>query len=315
MKWDHRKYYSGDFQFKKEFGKKAIKLSLDGGFTCPHREKGKRGCIFCSEKGSGEFAGSGSDAYTPIHIQIRSQLELLEKKWGSKNEDEVIYIGYFQSFTGTFAPVEYLRKVYYEALSHPMIGGIAIATRPDSIDEDCYGLLEEISKTHILWLELGVQTFNPQSSKLLNLGYDENDVIITTNRLRSMSIPFVLHFILGLPGENWSDYNAAIGKINSIQPWGIKIHMLNILKDTELERLYRESPFHIMEPEEYIATICNMLERLSPDIGIHRLTGDGAKDMLIAPLWIKDKRKVLNGIDKELKRRNSRQGEFFNARD
>lgn len=293
---------------KEQFGKKVVKLSIDGGFTCPNRDgsKGFGGCSFCSSSGSGEF--SGNKTHT-IHEQMEEQRFRLRSKW-----NDTKYIAYFQNFTNTYADVETLRSKYDEALRFPNVVGLAIATRPDCLSDSVLSLLSEYNARTYLWLELGIQTACDRTARLINRGYLKHELDLALRRLRQLDIRTVAHIIIGLPGETRSDWFNTLDYLVSRGIWGLKIHMLNILKGTRLASDYQRIPFPLPERDEYIRLICDILETLPKELVIHRLTGDGPKDDLIAPQWVKDKRAVLNGIQKELRRRESAKPEITNLR-
>lgn len=303
------KFYKLNSFLKKNFKEKIYKVSLDGGFTCPNRD-GKisnKGCLFCSDKGSGEFAG---DRCKTITTQIDEQIDFMKDKIGSSK-----VIAYFQNFTNTYDDVEYLRKIYYEALNHEKVIGIAIATRPDCLSDDVINLLEEINKKYFLWVELGLQTANNNIGKIINRGYDTKVYIDSCRILNGKNIKFVTHMIVGLPNEEKKDLYDTIDLINSVKSWGIKIHLLYILKNSKLLNYYQQNPFKIYEKDEYENTVIELLERLSPLIVVHRLTGDAKKDELFEPLWSLNKRSILNSIEKKLKSSKSYQGKFFNEKE
>lgn len=303
------KFYKLNSFLKKNFKEKIYKVSLDGGFTCPNRD-GKisnKGCLFCSDKGSGEFAG---DRCKTITTQIDEQIDFMKDKIGSSK-----VIAYFQNFTNTYGDVEYLRKIYYEALNHEKVIGIAIATRPDCLSDDVINLLEEINKKYFLWVELGLQTANNNIGKIINRGYDTKVYIDSCKILNEKNIKFVTHMIVGLPNEEKKDLYDTIDLINSVKSWGIKIHLLYILKNSKLLNYYQQNPFKIYEKDEYENTVIELLERLSPLIVVHRLTGDAKKDELFEPLWSLNKRSILNSIEKKLKSSKSYQGKFFNEKE
>lgn len=302
------RFYSLNSYLKKRFGKKVYKISLDGGFTCPNRD-GKistKGCLFCSERGSGEFTGTRSKSITE---QIDEQLEFIKNK---NNDEEVI--AYFQNFTNTYGDVNYLRKIYYEALNHKKVIGIAIATRPDCLNEEILNLLLEINKKFFMWIELGLQTAKDNISDVINRGYKTEIYIRACEELYKRNIKFVTHMIVGLPYETKQDLLDTIDLINSVYSWGIKIHLLYILKNSRLEKYYNEHKFKIYEKNEYTDIIIELLERLNPEIVIHRLTGDAKKEDLFLPMWSADKRSVLNEIQKKLKNHNTYQGRDYNER-
>ncbi len=302
MRWGDKRYHSLDYELKKIFGQKVLKLSLNGNFTCPNRDGtiGTKGCIFCGEKGSGEFA---APAKLSISDQIQQQKKFLSKKWTANK-----YIAYFQSFTNTYAPVEQLKQKYKEALSSPDIVGLAIATRPDCLPEETLDLLEELNQTTYLWIELGLQTIHERTAKFIRRGYDMACFENAIAELKKRNIPVVAHLIFGLPYETEQDMLESVQYIATTGIQGIKIHLLHILKDTDLYRFYQKQPFPLLTQEKYISLIVNALEILPPEMIIHRLTGDGARDLLFAPKWSTNKKAVLNGIQHELKKRNTYQG-------
>lgn len=302
MQWNDKRYHTLDYEFKKIFGEKTIKLSINGGFTCPNRDGtiSDRGCLFCSESGSGEFAGNVDKS---IDEQLTDQMEFMSKKWKSNT-----YIAYFQSYTNTYDNVETLRKKYYASLSRDNIKGLAIATRPDCLNDEIIDLLSEINKQTFLWIELGLQTIHPQTAKLIRRGYELDVFEKAVKKLKKNNIRFVVHLILGLPGETHEDMLESVKYINSINPWGVKLHLLHILNNTDLYTYYKNTNFHVLSQDEYISLVCDCLELLNEDIIIQRLTGDGRKDDLIEPRWSLNKLKVLSDIDKELVNRQSFQG-------
>ena len=302
---NNERFYKLNTYLKEKFNEKIYKVSLDGGFTCPNRD-GKisnKGCLFCSDVGSGEFAGNRKKSITE---QINEQLEFIK----NKVQDGKV-IAYFQNFTNTYGNIEYLKKIYYEALSHERVIGIAIATRPDCLDDEIINLLDEINKKYFLWIELGLQTANDDIANIINRGYKTEVYIDITRKLNEKNIKFVTHMIIGLPNEEKEDLYNTVKLINDVQSWGIKIHLLYILKNSNLLRYYEKTPFKIYEKEEYEDTIVELLNILSPKIVIHRLTGDAKKDELFAPLWSTNKRGILNSIEKKLKATNSYQGKNF----
>ena len=282
----------GDY-LKEHFGKKTVKLSIEAGFTCPNRDgtKGFGGCAFCSEGGSGELASS-----------IGEQIDLLSSKW-----PDAEYIAYFQSHTNTYAPVEVLREKFYSALNDPRIKGIAIATRPDCLGDDVLDLLDEINSKYFLWLELGLQTIHPKTSELLNIGYDLSCYDKATSELRKRNIKFVTHLILGLPGETKEDMFESVKYVCESGIWGIKLHLLNIIKGS---RLYEMMPDYVPfeSIDEYTDLVVSLLEIIPPEVTIHRLTGDVPRSLLVAPEWSYRKRTILNEINRKLKESSTHQG-------
>lgn len=301
-----QRYNNLSTYMKKTFGEKILKVSIDGGFTCTNRLNGKKGCIFCGDEGAGEFAGSRRLSITE---QIDSQIKFLKHK--SKSDK---YIAYFQSFTNTFAPVEVLRKKYYEALNHSNIVGISIATRPDCIDEDIKDLLSEISKQYETWVELGFQTSNEETAKIINRGYENSIFKEQVLLLHNRGIKTITHIIFGLPFETHEDFMNTVKYINSLPIWGVKFHSLYIYEDSPLYKYYLNTMFKIIEREEYIDAVCDAIEILRQDIIIHRITGDPDKNKLFKPIWPKDKIKVIGNINKELKERDIMQGNALSRR-
>lgn len=278
---------------KKEFGQKTVKLSIDGGFTCPNRDGSKSygGCLFCSEGGGGDFAST-----------IEDQIQLLSEKWPKAK-----YLAYFQNHTNTYAPVEELRSKYQKALNHPLISGIAIATRPDCIDEEVLDLLSEINTNHFLWVELGLQTMHQRTADLINRCYGLSVYDYAIKALNSRGIKTVVHLILGLPGESREDMIQSVKYACNSGAWGIKLHLLNVVKGSRMEIEYHDyNSFGSIE--EYVHLVCDLIEIIPSDIVIHRLTGDAPRKILITPEWSYRKRTILNGISAELKRRGSWQG-------
>lgn len=293
-----KRYYTLNEELRREFGGKVMKLSLDGGFTCPNRDGtiGSKGCIFCGEKGSGEFAGS---KLVSIEEQIEEQKKLLSKKWDSNK-----YIAYFQNFTNTYGPINRIRTLYYEAINTQGVVGLAVATRPDCLEEEILNLLSEINKKTYLWIELGLQTIHEKSAKLIRRGYPLSIYEEAIEKLKRENIKVVTHIILGIPGESKDDMLNTVRFVADTKTWGIKLHSLYIQRDTDLYDYYTKNPFPIMSREEYVSLVVDAIEMLPRDMVIHRITGDGKRELLHEPKWSLDKLKVLSMIDKELKIRN-----------
>ena len=290
---------------KEKFNEKIYKVSLDGGFTCPNRDGkvSRGGCIFCSENGSGDFTATKLKS---IHAQIEEQIDLVSKKYkGDK------YIAYFQNFTNTYAEVSYLRKIYQEALSHEKIVGLAIATRPDCLGDDVLELLAKLNKKTFLWVELGLQTLNNDVAKYFNRAYETEIYKEASEKLNRLNIKFVTHIIIGLPKEENDDYLKTAIFAQNCGTWGIKLHLMYVVKNTPLEKLYLNGDLKVNTKEEYVEKVVNVLENISSEIVVHRLTGDGDRETLVAPLWSIKKIDVLNSIHKELKRRNTYQGKLY----
>ena len=300
-----RKIYMLNDFLKEKFNEKIYKVSLDGGFTCPNRDGkvSRGGCIFCSENGSGDFTATKLKS---IHAQIEEQIDLVSKKYkGDK------YIAYFQNFTNTYAEVSYLRKIYEEALSHEKIVGLAIATRPDCLEDDVLELLAELNKKTFLWVELGLQTLNDDVAKYFNRAYETEIYKEASEKLNRLNIKFVTHIIIGLPKEENDDYLKTAIFAQNCGTWGIKLHLMYVVKNTPLEKLYLNGGLKVNTKEEYVEKVVNVLENISSEIVVHRLTGDGDRETLVASLWSIKKIDVLNSIHKELKRRNTYQGKLY----
>lgn len=287
---------------KKKFGSRLLKLSIDGGFSCPNRKNGKSGCKFCSETGSGEFTTKRKS----ITEQLKAQISFLKEKDKSNG-----YIAYFQSYTNTFLPVEELRKMYYEAINFPNIKVLSIATRADCFNEDIYNLLSELNEKIEVWIELGLQSSNEKTRNNMNIGYSTKTFENCVKKLKELNIKTIFHIIFGLPNETKKDYKNTIDYVNTKKPWGIKIHSLYIQNDCELYKEYIKNSFKVITWDEYIDALIMAIENLDKDIIIHRLTGDGDKEKLVAPLWSKNKIKTIGEISKILKQRNSYQGINF----
>lgn len=287
---------------KKKFGSRLLKLSIDGGFSCPNRKNGKSGCKFCSETGSGEFTTKRKS----ITEQLNAQINFLKEKDKSNG-----YIAYFQSYTNTFLPVEELRKMYYEAINFPNVKVLSIATRADCFNEDIYKLLAELNEKIEVWIELGLQSSNEKTRNNMNIGYSTKTFENCVKKLKELNIKTIFHIIFGLPNETEKDYKNTIDYVNNKKPWGIKIHSLYIQNDCELYEEYQKNSFKVITWDEYINALIMAIENLDKDIIIHRLTGDGDKEKLVAPLWSKNKIKTIGEISKILKQRNSYQGINF----
>lgn len=302
---EYKPYNSLSDHLKEKLGSKTVKLSVNAGFTCPNRD-GKistGGCIFCSGSGSGDFAPSSS---LSISEQLRLSKEKLSTKWPNAK-----YIAYFQAFTNTYAPLDVLEEKYNEALSCDYISGIAIATRPDCIDDDIVGLLKELSKKTYIWVEFGLQTSDENTAKLINRGYTNDIYLSAMSKMKSAGIETVSHVILGLPHENRQTMLDSVKFAADAGTDGIKLQLLHIIKGTKLEELYNTDPFHIMTKDEYTDTVIDCIEHMPPNIVIHRLTGDGNRNELIEPRWSIDKRGVLNEIHRKMKINERFQGKLL----
>ena len=305
MKWDDKPYHSLDYEMKHRFGEKVYRLSLNGGMTCPNRDGtcGTRGCIFCSAGGSGDFAASPS---LSIKEQLASQKALIRKKRPVQR-----FIAYFQAYTNTYAPVDYLRPLFLDAISDPEVAVLSIATRPDCLGPDVLRLLDELNRMKPVWIELGLQTMHDKSAHFIRRGYPLSCFEQAVSALRSIGIEVITHIILGLPGESNAQMLQTCDYLNTLDIQGVKLQLLHVLKNTDLGILYEASPFPVMTMEAYISLLIDCIERLSPQLIIHRLTGDGPKDLLIAPLWSTYKRTVLNQIHAEFKLRDTWQGKYY----
>ncbi len=292
--------------YRQLFGKKVFKVSLNGNFTCPNKDgkSGLGGCIYCSESGSGDYAGNKLNS---LQTQFDNVKEMMSLKW-----NDALYIAYFQANTNTYAEISKLRKLYYEALSlDENIVGLSIATRCDAFSEETYNLLDEINNKTYLTIELGLQSIQEKTSKFINRAHTLECFVTAVQELRKRNINVVVHIINGFHIESKKDMLETVQFLNHQDIQGIKIHLLHIMKKTVLGKLYLDNPFKILTLNEYKDIVCDQLEILDPKIIIHRLTGDSPKELLIEPLWSLKKFIVMNEIDKELRKRNSYQGIKF----
>ena len=304
-KWGEKPYHSLDYMLRERFGEKVYKVTLNSGMSCPNRDGkiGTRGCIFCSAGGSGDFA---ADAALSITDQIESQISILSQKRPIHK-----YIAYFQAYTNTYAPVEYLEKIFTEAISHPKIVALSIGTRPDCLSPEIVALLSRLNKQKPVWIELGLQTIHESTARYIRRGYPLCVFDDAVKRLRKENIEVIVHTILGLPGENTADILETMEYLNHMDIQGIKLQLLHVLRGTDLAADYEKGLFQTYERDEYISLLINCLEHLRPDMVIHRITGDGPKDLLIAPLWASRKREVLNMLHHRMKEEQSYQGRLF----
>lgn len=298
-------YYSLDCFLKEQFGEKIYKIAIDAGRTCPVRDGtlDTRGCLFCSAGGSGEFAAHGSS----ISEQLRDGMN----KFGDKHIGRR-FIAYFQSFTNTYAPTELLRRQFSESLAEPSVAGISIATRPDCISEECIRMLRELRACHpgkFIWVELGLQTIHESTARLIRRGYPLSCFEDTMGRLTEARIPVIVHMIIGLPHEGAEENLAGIRYLNAQHPFGIKLHQLHVIRGTDLARHPEWYPSYSLE--DYITLLIQLLEQMSPDIVIHRLTGDGPRNLTIAPEWSLHKRNVLNTLHRRMREQNTWQGKYY----
>ena len=307
MKWDEKPYHSLDYEMKHRFGEKVYRVALNGGMTCPNRDGtlGNHGCIFCSSGGSGDFAAA---SHLPIAEQIALQKAMICQKRPVHK-----FIAYFQAYTNTYAPVDYLEQIFTEAIADPEVVVLSIATRPDCLPPAVLDLLARLNTVKPVWVELGLQTIHEDTAQLIRRGYPLSCFEEAVAGLRSRGIEVIVHTILGLPGESPEQMLATIKYLNHCDIQGIKLQLLHILKDTDLAKLYQNpaTHFHALEMEEYVQLLIDCLEHLDPNIIVHRLTGDGPGELLIAPLWSSRKRTVLNRIHAALRERNTWQGRCF----
>lgn len=306
MKWGEKPYHSLDYMLRERFGEKVYKVTLNGGMSCPNRDGklGTRGCIFCSAGGSGDFA---ADSSLSITKQIDRQISILSAKRPIHK-----YIAYFQAFTNTYAPVEYLEKIFIEALAHPGIAALSIGTRPDCLGKDVVTLLSRLNRQKPVWVELGLQTIHEKTAAYIRRGYPLSCFEDAVRRLRSEDIEVIVHTILGLPGESTQDILNTMKYLNHQDIQGIKLQLLHVLRGTDLASDYEKGLFRTYERDEYISLVISCLEHLRPDMVIHRITGDGPKDLLIAPLWASRKREVLNLLHHQMKENHNYQGRQTN---
>ena len=295
-----KRFYPYFSYLKQRYGGRVAKIPLDGGFTCPNRDgtKGTGGCVYCSACGSGDFVAHPS---RPLSEQFASYRGVLAGKWSP-----VGYIPYFQSFTGTYAPLARLRALYAEALALPDVVGLSIATRPDCLDDDVCAVLAEFAAQTDLTVELGVQTVWDETAARCNLCHTYADTEQAVRRLRGMNVQICVHLINGLPGETHAQMVQSARAVGQLGIDAVKLHLLHVLRGTPLA----ETDYTCLTQEEYVSVVCDQLEVLPPTVVIQRLTGDGRGEDLIAPDWSRNKRRVLAAIDRELRRRDSWQGKF-----
>ena len=287
---------------REQFGGKVYKLALSGGMSCPNRDGkiGSGGCVFCSEGGSGEFAPCAS-------LAIAQQLKLAKERVRDKYKGHS-YIAYFQSYTNTYAPVSYLEHIFSEALSDPEVAALSIATRPDCLEAGVLRLLERLAKRKPVWVELGLQTANEEIARQIRRGYELPCFERSVRRLKEAGTSVITHVILGFPNETKTSMIETVEYLNRVGIDGIKLQLLHVLKGTELEKRYLAGEFRVLELPEYLEILAECIEHLSPSVVVHRLTGDGPKRLLIAPLWSADKKRVWNAIQAEFARRRIVQG-------
>ena len=300
-RWGDKRYHSLDYELKQRYDRKIYKLSLDGGMTCPNRD-GKldtRGCIFCSAGGSGDFAADGRRS-------ILDQIESAKKLVSRKQTKDGKYIAYFQAFTNTYGTVTYLRKIFYEAIMHEDIVALSIATRPDCLSDDILDLLAELNQIKPVWIELGLQTIHEETARFIRRGYELSVFDKAVKKLDSIGVEIIVHVIIGLPNETLDHLLETLNHITNLPIKGIKLQLLHILKGTDLADYLDK--LSILSLDEYLDILVACIEHIPKEIVIHRITGDGPKNLLLAPLWSGNKKLVLNSIQKKFKLCDTWQG-------
>jgi len=299
---DNKRYHTLNYFYRQKFNQKVFKVSLNGNFSCPNIKNG-HGCIFCTN-GSGDFGG---DKNKDLITQFNEIKTIMERKWPNS-----LYIGYFQANTNTYAPLSELKEKYETILNIPNVVGLSIATRSDAISNETMKYLEELNKRTFLTVELGLQSIHEKTLKLINRGHTLENFESCVKELKARNIFVVVHIINGLPYETKEDMMLTVKYLNNLKIDGIKLHMLHILKNTPLEKVYNKKKFHVLTKEEYIDIVINQLELLDEKIVIERITGDPIIEDLITPSWLTKKFILLNDIDKEMKKRNTYQGKIAN---
>lgn len=300
--FDNKRYHTWNYYLRNTFGEKVFKVSINAGFTCPNIDGTitSGGCTYCSKEGSGDFAGNPKDNLIKQFYDIK---EMMHKKWQNAK-----YIGYFQAYTNTYAPLEVLKEKYETILELDDVIGLSISTRPDCLEDDVVEYLGQLNKRTNLWVELGLQTIHDSTSKIINRGHDYNTFLAGLEKLKSKNIKTVVHIINGLPGEDYEMMMETARAVAKMDVDGIKIHLLHVIKGTPMEKMLEKGMMKLMTQDEYVNLVCDQLEILPENMIVHRLTGDGKRDELVGPLWSLKKWEVLNQIDDTLKARNSYQG-------
>ena len=299
---DNKRYHTWNYYLRNTFGEKIFKVSINAGFTCPNID-GKvayGGCTYCSKEGSGDFAGNPKD---DLIKQFNDIKEMMLRKWPNAK-----YIGYFQAYTNTYAPLEVLKEKYETILAQDDVVGLSISTRPDCLEDDVLEYLAELNERTNLWVELGLQTIHDSTSKIINRGHDYKTFLEGVEKLKSKNIKTVVHIINGLPGEDYNMMMETAKAVANLNVHGIKIHLLHVIKNTPMARMLEKNMMSLMTQDDYVNLVCDQLEILPPEMVIHRLTGDGKKEDLVGPLWSLKKWEVLNAIDDTMKARDSYQG-------
>lgn len=305
MVWGDKLYHSLDYELKRQFGQKIYKVSLDGGMSCPNRDGtvGTGGCTFCSQGGSGEFA-VGRTGYPDVWEQIEQAKTRVHRKISGEGK----YIAYFQSYTNTYAPVDYLRTLFERAITHPDIVALSVGTRPDCLGDEVVALLKELNRQKPVWVELGLQTIHEKTAERIHRGYRLEVFEDAYRRLKEAGLTVVVHVILGLPGETKEEMLETVDYLGKIPVDCIKLQLLHILKGSQMATEYEKNPFSLMELEEYLDLILTCVARLPQSVVIHRLSGDGAKALLIGPAWSANKKLVLNRMMQKFRENGIFQG-------
>ena len=305
--FDNKRYHTWNYYLRNTFGEKVFKVSINAGFSCPNIDGtvAYGGCTYCSKDGSGDFAGNPNDNLIKQFEDIKA---MMHKKWPTAK-----YIGYFQAFTNTHAPVEVLKEKYETILKMDDVIGLSISTRPDCLPDDVVEYLSELNKKTNLWVELlGLQTIHDKTAKLINRGHNYKTFLEGVEKLKKHNIKTVVHIINGLPGEDYNMMMETAKAVADLNVDGIKIHLLHVLKNTPMENMLNKNMLELMEMDDYINLVCDQLEILPPEMIVHRLTGDGKREDMVGPMWSLKKWEVLNAIDNTMKSRNSYQGAKYN---
>lgn len=305
---DNKRYHTWNYYLRQNFGEKVFKVSLNAGFTCPNLDGkiSRGGCTYCSNSGSGDFAGNPAN---PLSEQFENIKAMMHKKWTHAK-----YIAYFQAYTNTYAPLNTLKEKFEEALSFENVIGLSISTRPDCLEDDVVDYLDDLNKRTNLWVELGLQTIHDKTSKIINRGHDYKTFLDGLKKLQDRNIKVIVHIINGLPGETYDMMMETAKAVADMKVDGVKIHLLHVIKNTALAKSLQKNEFELMDRDDYINLVCDQLEILPEEMVIHRLTGDGKRDELIGPMWSLKKWEVLNDIDKTLKERDTYQGIYYNKK-
>lgn len=305
---DNKRYHTWNYYLRQNFGEKVFKVSLNAGFTCPNLDGkiSRGGCTYCSNSGSGDFAGNPAN---PLSEQFENIKAMMHKKWPHAK-----YIAYFQAYTNTYAPLNTLKEKFEEALSFENVIGLSISTRPDCLEDDVVDYLDDLNKRTNLWVELGLQTIHDKTSKIINRGHDYKTFLDGLKKLQDRNIKVIVHIINGLPGETYDMMMETAKAVANMKVDGVKIHLLHVIKNTALAKSLQKNEFELMDRDDYINLVCDQLEILPEEMVIHRLTGDGKRDELIGPMWSLKKWEVLNDIDKTLKERDTYQGIYYNKK-